>query len=130
MTEYRSMPLEKQIVNTLKENFLWTENTDTLFVSNGGLYKINFGLFSHTETPEASLIINGVCHFNSGAGHANQKNSRLKRKFKSREQVEEKGPLVQRVCHSGYYLLANESKISILCLSENIHEGFLDVKRI
>jgi hypothetical protein len=122
------MPLEKQIVNTLRENFLWTENTDTLFISNGGLYRINFGLFSHTNPPEASLIINGVCHFTSSADSGGRNGSRLKKKIKDKGDVMR--PLVHRICHSGYYLLANESKISVLCLSENVHEGFLDIKRI
>jgi hypothetical protein len=117
------MPLEKQIVNTLRENFLWSENTDTLFVVNGGLYRIDFGLFSHSDHPQGSLIINGVCHFTTSNRIMNMKDS--KNKMNQNGQ-----PLVKKISHTGYYLLANESKVSVLCLSENLHEGFIDIKRM
>lgn len=67
------MPFEIQVLNTLQENFLWTENTDTLLVLNGGLYQISFSLFSLENTPQASLIINGVIQFSSSSQQKSKK---------------------------------------------------------
>ena len=93
------MPFEKEIVNTLRENFVWTQNTDTLLIKNGGLYHITFGLFSGRETPVCSLVVNGECLFsNSKKGKSvfQQSRSRCASKYGA-----DKENALKRMNHSG-----------------------------
>ena len=90
------MPLEKEIVNTLKENFLWNEGTDTLLVLKAGLYRVRFGLFSDNKnvTPYGSLIINGEIRFTSTEQNFKKKKT---------SQIGKKVPYTDSLNHEGIF---------------------------
>jgi len=34
-----------EVINTLKENFIWAKNSGVIGVLNGGLYEVSWGVF-------------------------------------------------------------------------------------
>lgn len=39
------VPFNIEVINTLRENFLWSKNTGTIGIVNGGLYEFSLGFF-------------------------------------------------------------------------------------
>ena len=52
------VPWERQVINTLPENFMWEEGTATLIISNGGLYQLEMGFYCRKK-PTVQVIVNG-----------------------------------------------------------------------
>lgn len=53
------VPWDKQIINTLPENFIWEEKCTVLTVMNKGLYMLEMGFYGKKK-PTVQLIVNGA----------------------------------------------------------------------
>lgn len=109
------VPFNCEVINTLKQNFLWSKNTGVLGIVNGGLYEVSVGLFGQ-KLPEIRLILNE------------------KTVFQSKETVKQ-SKVVQTFCNVGrckqiFLLVQDNSQMKIQCVGEMVNEGFLNIKRL
>lgn len=122
LLERNLIPWDVEVVNTLKDNFLWTDGGSTIAVANGGLYEVKFGVFG-AKKPQLKLILNDqVILALTGQKETEKEKSS---KFKDQPKLASTG-----TTFIDYFLLPNRSKLSVKCIGGAANEGFIDIKRL
>ena len=114
------VPLEFEIVNTLKANFIWEKNCGELILKNGGLYEIKFGFFGKNKM-NVKIFLNDKIVFS---------NKNLKKNENRFSSIENNLMFPSTGFSKTLYLLVpDNSRLAVGFIGEMICEGFLNVKR-
>lgn len=119
------VPWERQIINTLPENFVWDDGAATLTVTNGGLYQLEMGFYSRKK-PTVQVIVNGVAVIsavNSNSYVVHHSSGKLK-EHRSKEHPVGGLTLVD------YFLLPARARIAVSYSGEELGEGFVSLRRL
>lgn len=105
------IPFDEEIVNTLKENFVYEKGSATIGIINEGLYQIKIGFFGK-KVPKIKIFNHDqIIYENKPTSKSIEKS------------IFCKSALIFRN-------LPNNSFIKISCIGQFVYEGFLDIKRL
>ena len=116
------IPWEIEVVNTLKDNFYWTEGGSHVTIANGGLYEVKFGVFGLKKS-QLKLLLNDQIVL-ALAGHKETE------KDKPATTKDPAKVAVTGTTFIDYFILPGASKLSVKCIGGVVAEGFLDIKRL
>lgn len=114
---------DRQVANTLPENFLWRQSEPHIVVSQRGYYRVELGFFAKKK-PTVQLIVNGqtiVSAVNSDSYVLHHSSGKLKDVSNSE---------VVGLTFVDFLLLPEKARIAVAYIGEFPGEGFLSVHRI
>lgn len=116
------MSWDKETVNTLPENFIYSSSEMSFKVVSGGIYKIEMGFYAKKK-PSVQIIVNGktiVSAVNSSSYVVHHSSGKLKDITNSE---------IAGLTYYDYFTLPENSRLAISYNGEPGH-GFLGIQRL